>query len=188
MSEVTSADLLEILAPSWHTKAETARRLQQHLGPVSEWAVVMEYRIDNPCDRIGPVLGPRHDVVQHMRALPHGEVGAAIRTARASTAPPAMRLAFEFLVLTAARSGEVRGAEWTEIDRDEGVWTIAAPRTKGNREHRVPLCRRASEILVEARELGNSNPLVFPSMYGMWSRTGSRRPIDARTCSSADVG
>ena len=81
----------------------------------------MEFRIDNPCDRIDPVLGPQRDVVQHMRALPHREVAAAIQTARASTVPLAVRLAFEFLVLTAARWGEVRWAEWTEIDRENDL-------------------------------------------------------------------
>ena len=80
VSEVTSADVLEILAPIWHTKADTARRLRQRIRAVLEWAVAMEFRIDNPCDRIDPVLGPQGDVVQHMRALPHGEVAAAIRT------------------------------------------------------------------------------------------------------------
>ena len=58
----------------------------------------------------------------------------------------------------------VRGAVWTEIGREESVWTIPAPRTKGNREHRVPLCRRALEILKEARALGRGSPLVFPSV------------------------
>ena len=111
VSEVTSADILEILAPIWHEKAATARKLRQRLHAVLEWAVAMEFRIDNPCDRIGPVLGPQHNVVQHMRALPHREVAAAIRTARESTVPLAVRLAFEFLVLTAARWGEVRWAE-----------------------------------------------------------------------------
>ena len=122
----------------------------------------MEFRIDNPCDRIGPVLGPQHDVVEHMQALPHRDVAAAIRTVRASTAPPAVRLAFEFLVLTAARWGEVRWAEWAEIDRDAGVWTVPARRTKANRQHRVPLCGRALEILEAARMLGEAaGPLVF---------------------------
>ena len=82
----------------------------------------MEFRIDNPCDRIGPVLGPQQDVTEHMQALPHREVAAVIRTVRASAAVPAAGLAFEFLVLTAARWGEVRWAEWEEIDRGrEGV-------------------------------------------------------------------
>ena len=122
VSEVTSADVLEILAPIWHTKADTARRLRQRIRAVLEWAVAMEFRIDNPCDRIDPVLGPQRDVVQHMRALPHREVAAAIRTARASTVPLAVRLAFEFLVLTAARWGEVRWAEWAEADRFTSAW------------------------------------------------------------------
>ena len=165
--EVTSADELEILAPIWHVKAETARRRRQRIRAVLEWAVAMEFRIDNPYDRIGLVLGPQHDVVQHMRALPHREVAAAIRTARASTVPLAVRMAFEFLVLTAARWGEVRWAEWTEIDRDEGVWTVPARRTKANREHRAPLCGRALEILDQARTLvKGASPYLFPNRVG----------------------
>ena len=157
VSEVTSADVLEILAPIWHTKADTARRLRQRIRAVLEWAVAMEFRIDNPCDRIDPVLGPQHNVVQHMRALPHREVAAAIRTARASTVPLAVRLAFEFLVLTAARWGEVRWAEWT----------VPARRMKSNREHRVPLCGRAVEILDEARSLvEGTSPFLFPNRGG----------------------
>ena len=160
VSEVTSADLLEILTPIWHRKAETARRVR--LRAVLEWAVAMELRIDNPCDRIGPVLGPQHDVVEHMQALPRREVAAAIRTVRASTGAPLVKLAFEFLVLTAARWGEVRWAEWAEIDRNEGVWTVPARRTKANRQHRVPLCGRALGILDAARTLGEgAGPLVF---------------------------
>ena len=126
----------------------------------------MDLRPDNPCDRIGPVLGAQGKGVRHMRAMPHREVASAIETVRASNARPVVKLAFEFLVLTATRSGEVRGALWTEIDRDKGVWTIPAPRTKGNREHRVPLCRRAFGVLEEARSLARGNPLVFPSVGG----------------------
>ena len=162
VSEVTSADVLEILTPLWHRKAETARRVRQRLRAVLEWAVAMEYRIDNPCDRIGPVLGPQQDVTEHMQALPHQEVAAVIRTVRASAAVPAARLALEFLVLTAARWGEVRWAEWEEIDRDEGVWTVPARRAKTNRRHRVPLCGRALEILEAAQALEEeAGPLVF---------------------------
>ena len=98
VSEVTSADVLEILTPIWHRKASSARRVRQRLRAVLEWAVAMEFRIENPCDRIGPVLGLQHDVTEHMRALPHREVAAAIRTVRAATALLAAKLAFEFLV------------------------------------------------------------------------------------------
>ena len=89
VSEVTSADVLEILTPVWHQQAPTARRVRQRLRAVLEWAVAMEYRIDNPCDRIGPVLGPQQDVTEHMQALPHREVAAVIQRVRASTALPA---------------------------------------------------------------------------------------------------
>ena len=116
VSEVTSADVLEVLTPIWHEKAQTARRVRQRIRTVLEWAVAMELRPDNPCDRIGPVLGPQRAPVQHMRALPHRDVPAAVNAVRASGAAPVVRLAFELLVLTAARWGEVRGAEWTEID------------------------------------------------------------------------
>ena len=150
VSEVTSADVLEILTPVWHQQAPTARRVRQRLRAVLEWAVAMEYRIDNPCDRIGPVLGPQQDVTEHMQALPHREVAAVIRTVRASPALPA------------ARWGEVRWAEWEEIDRSGKVWTVPARRAKTNRRHRVPLCGRALEILEVARTLGEGvGPLVF---------------------------
>ena len=167
VSDVSSADVLEILAPIWHVKPDMAGKLRQHMRAVLEWAVAMELRIDNPCDRVGPVLGPQHKVVQHMRALPHRKVGAAIQAVRASTGAPGVKLAFEFLVLTAARWGEVRWAEWSEIDRDEGVWTLPAKRTKANRRHRVPLCGRALEILEATRALGDgASPLVFTGRPG----------------------
>ena len=171
VSEVSSADVLEILTPIWHRKAETARRVRLRLRAVLEWAVAMEYRIDNPCDRIGPVLGAQQHVARHMQALPHREVAAAIRTVRGSTALGAAKLAFEFLVLTAARWSEVRWAEWEEIDRSGGVWTVPARRMKANRQHRVPLCGRALEILEAARRLGaGAGPLVFTH--------GGGKPLD----------
>ena len=166
VSQVTSADVLEILTPIWHTKATTARKLRQRIRTVLEWAVAMEFRTDNPCDRLGPVLGAQDAVVQHMRALPHREVASALETVRASEGMPVVKLVFEFLVLTAARWGEVRGAEWAEIDRREGVWTVPATRMKAKREHRVPLCRRAVEILEEARTLDDGSPLVFTDGAG----------------------
>ena len=96
--EVTSADLLEILTPLWHRKVATAKRVRQRLRAVLEWAVAMEYCLDNPSDRIVPVLGPQQDVVEHRQAVPHREAGAVIRKVRASAAPPGVKLAFEFLV------------------------------------------------------------------------------------------
>ena len=161
VSEVTSADLLEVLGPIWHVKAPTARTVRQRMHGVLEWAVAMELRTDNPCDRIGRVLGPQNDVVQHFRALPHGKVASAIQTVRAADAPPVLKLAFEFLVLTAARWNEVRGAAWEEIDPREGVWAVPATRMKAKREHRVPLCAGAIDIIDEVRTFGDGSPIVF---------------------------
>ena len=94
-------------------------------------------------------------------------MAAATETMRSSSsAQLAVKLAFEFLVLTAARSAEVRLATWTESNTTERVWTISAMRMKAKREHRVPLCGRALEVLAAARALGDGNRLVFPMRSG----------------------
>ena len=170
VSEVTSADVLAILSPIWHAKPVIARAVRQRLHAVLEWAIAMNLRSDNPADRVRPVLGPQRNIVEHMRALPHRQVAAAVATVRASSEKPADKLAFEFLVLTAARSGEVRFAAWDEMDTTDHVWTLSAARMKMKRDHRVPLCGRAIEILDEARALGDdADPLVFT--------TGGGRPL-----------
>ena len=87
VSEVTTADILAVLTPIWHDKPETARRVRQRIGAVMKWAVAMGYRPDNPAgDALGQALGRQQDVVQHMRALPHGAVADALATVRASQA------------------------------------------------------------------------------------------------------
>ena len=173
VSEVTSADLVEILTPIWYTKAATARVVLQRIRSVLDWAVALEFRTGNPCDQLQPVLGTQNRVIRHMRALPHREVASAIRAVRGSGRSPAGPLAFEFLVLTAARWGEVRWAEWEEIDDDARVWTVPAARMKAKRLHRVPLCRRAREILDRARRLDGHSPFVF-------TRAGAK-PLSEKT-------
>ena len=164
VSEISSAEVLDTLRRIWHERPETARRVRQRISAVMDWAIAMQFRTDNPCDRLGPVLGPQQDLVQHMRALPHAEAAGAIGSMWGSGATDAVKLAFEFLVLTAARSGEVRGARWAEINKSARVWTIPATRMKAKREHRVPLSGRAVEILKAARKLGDGRSrLVFPS-------------------------
>ena len=180
VSEVSSADVLEILTPIWHAKAQTARRVRQRIHAVMEWAVAMELRNDNPCDRIGPVLGPQKALVEHMRAIPHQDVAAAIDAVRDSGAAPVVKLAFELLVLTATRSGEVRGALWAEINLGEMVWTIPAPRMKAMREHRVPLSGQAVEILRAARTLGDRGD-ESPAR-GRRGGAGARRAGQGRGC------
>ena len=168
VSDVTTADVLQILTPIWHDKPETARRVRQRLAAIFKWCVAMGYRPDNPAgDALGQALGRQGDVVTHMRALPYGEVAEAIQRVQASKASASVKWAFEFLVLTAARSGEVRLATWHEVDLDAATWTIPASRMKAKRDHRVPLCERALEILHEARQqVSESGTLIFPSQRG----------------------
>ena len=151
VSEVTTADVLTVLTAIWHDKPETARRVRQRIGAVMKWAVAKGYRQDNPAgDALAQAL-PRHTVVRrHLRALPHGEVAGAIQVVRASRASAPVKLAFEFLVLTAARSGEVRLATWDEMDLDAAVWLVPGARMKAKRDHRVPLSGRALAILRDA--------------------------------------
>ena len=166
IDDITCADVLAILNPIWHTKPETARRVRQHIGAVMKWAIAQGHRPDNPAGEvIGQVLG-RQPEIRHHRALPYKEVAAAIRTVRESEASEVSKLAFEFLVLTAARSGEVRLARWNEMDLVEHLWTIPAERMKMAREHRVPLSGCALEILDRARVRTSGTGLLFPNPWG----------------------
>jgi len=167
VTEVTSADVLAVLTPIWNSKPETARRLRGRISAVMKWAIAEGHRIDNPAgDAVAAAL-PKHTTrPQHHRALPHSQVGAALAAVHASGAIPAVKLALEFLTLTACRSGETRGAIWSEIDLSEKVWTIPASRTKTGSQHRVPLSTRALEVLNEAREELGDDGLVFPSPTG----------------------
>ena len=177
VGEITTADILAVLTPIWHGKHVTARRVRQRIGAVMKWAVAMGLRPDNPAgDVLDQALGRHRVVVQHMRALPHSEVAGAIEAVRTSAAALVTRLAFEFMVLTACRSGEVRLAGWDEIDLEAGEWTIPGERMKAQRPHRVPLSGRAVEILGEARTLGGGGGLVFPSSEG--------RPLSGSTLST----
>ncbi|MDE2783477.1 MAG: site-specific integrase, partial [Gemmatimonadota bacterium] len=124
--------------------------------------------VDNPAgDAIGAALPRPPRVQKHYKALPYGEVAGAIEAVLGSEARVTVKLGFEFLVLTASRSGEVRGARWAEIDVEGGEWTIPAERMKSRREHRVPLSGRAREILAEAKAHAPRSELVFPSARGL---------------------
>ena len=170
---MTTADVMAVLLPIWTCKHAPARQVRQRLGTVMKWAIAQGYRKDNPAgDAVTAALPRRPVAVRHHRALPHGEVAGAIETVRGSTAWAGLKLVFEFLVLTAARSGEARLATWEEMDLAGRVWTVPAARMKSGREHRVPLCSRAVEILAAARRLGVDSGgvaltgVVFPSRRG----------------------
>ena len=164
---ITVADVLAVLVPIWHDKHETARRVRQRIGKVMDWAIAEGHRADNPAGpALSAALPSNGHHRKHHRALPYSGVGAALAAVRATGAYPATRLAFTFLVLTAARSGEVRGARWDEIDMDAAVWTVPAERIKSGREHRVPLSPAALDVLREAAAYRDRSGLVFPSARG----------------------
>ena len=167
VDQITTADVLSVLVPIWSTKRETARRVRQRIGAVMKWAVAKGYREDNPAgDAIGAAL-PRHGgSTRHFPALPHNQVGAALATVRASGAWIGTKLAFKFLVLTAARSGEARNARWEEIDFENATWTVPGERMKAGRAHRVPLSSPAVAVLDAAREIADGGGLIFPALTG----------------------
>ena len=165
VDEITTADVLAILTPIWTTKPETASRVRQRLETIFDWVVFQGWRMDNPAGKgILRVLPRVSRLKGHHTALPYTEVPDALRRVRESTADEVTKLSFEFLVLTAARSSEVRLAQWLEIDLETGTWTVPPERMKARREHRVPLSHRCLEILSQAKGTDdNGSGLIFPS-------------------------
>lgn len=159
---MNSADVLAVLSPIWTEKAETARRVRQRIGTVMKWAVAQGWRKDNPAENIAQALPKVGKQPVDRKALPYAEVAGCIEAVTASGAGPATKLALEFLVLTAARSGEVQEALWEEIDLAAKVWEVPAARMKMKRPHRVPLSPRTLTILSMAKALDDGSGLLFP--------------------------
>jgi integrase len=150
--DVAKEHVLEALRPIWTTKTETASRVRSRIELVLSYATQAGYRPEglNPARWRGGLdkLLPKPSkvaTVEHHPALPVADVGAFMVKLRGAEGMGARAL--EFAILTAARSGEVRGATWAEIDRDAKVWAIPGPRMKGGREHRVPLSAEALALL-----------------------------------------
>ena len=166
VSEITSEDVLAVVLPVWQTRRETARKLKGRISAVMAWTIAEGHRADDPTIAVSRALPRNGYQVQHYEALPHSDVAAALATVAASGAWAGTKLAFRFLVLTAARSGDVRGARWDEIDTDAALWTVPAERAKNRRPHRVPLSTAALQVLTAARDLPDSSELIFPSANG----------------------
>lgn len=172
VDQVTSSDVLAALVPIWNEKPETARRVRQRIGTVMKWVIAQGHRQDNPTDTVLQALPKQSENKQHRRALHYAEVKQSIETVRRSRAATTTKLALEFLVLTAARSGEVRGATWEEIKNyppakvansaNPVFWELPAERMKAKRLHRVPLCKRAITILEEAFVFSGGEGHIFP--------------------------
>ena len=152
VDQITRADVIGLLSPIWTEKPETARRVRQRVRAVMARAIALEYIENNPAgEGVDAALAKLPRIKAHHPALPYAQLPAALKAVRESPATPAVALGFEFLALTACRSGEVRGARWNEIDLDIAAWTVPAARMKGGRLHRVPLSEQATAVLEEAR-------------------------------------
>ena len=157
-------DVLQVLTPIWSVRMETARRVRQRIRTILRWCMAHGYVEHNAAgEAIDGALPPMPRLRAHLRAMPYQEVAAALATVEGSRASLASKLCLRFLVLTAARSGEARGAMWDEIDEDTGEWHIPGSRMKAGVEHRVPLCDAALELLEQARVLRDGSGLIFPS-------------------------
>ncbi|MDO8323069.1 MAG: integrase arm-type DNA-binding domain-containing protein [Phenylobacterium sp.] len=169
VSDVELAHVMKILEPIWQEKTETAKRLRGRIEMVLDWATARGYRqglnparwrghLDKLLARPSKVAKPEHHA-----ALPLNQMGAFVKRLREADGLGARAL--EFAILTAARSGEVRGATWGEIDLKAKVWTIPADRMKAGREHRVPLSQAALDLLGALPRIAGSD-LLFTAPRG----------------------
>ncbi|WP_426051722.1 tyrosine-type recombinase/integrase [Brevundimonas sp. SL161] len=167
VGDIGTAHVLQILEAIWTEKPETASRVRGRIETVLDAAKARGYRDgDNPArwrGHIAQILPARSRLTRgHHRAMPYADVPAFMAKLRDRQATSA--LALEFVILTAARTNEVLGATWAEVELDKGLWTIPGARMKAGKEHRVPLSPRAGEILQAVKPLGKDS--LFPSDVG----------------------
>lgn len=169
VSSIDTGHIMKILEPIWTKKTETATRVRGRVESVLDWATTRKFRSgENPARWKGHLdtLLPAPTKLKrqtHFAALPYKDM-PDFMTALRKQAGTAAR-AVEFAILTAARSGEVRGMTWAEVDLEAGVWIVPAERMKAGKEHRVPLTDKAIKVLKTMQE-GVTSELVFPGMKG----------------------
>ena len=151
IDKVTASMVREVLLDIWLTIPETARRVRQRIGTVLDYGYARDWRgQEAPMRSVSKGLPKQPSIKKHYAAMPWQDVPAFVTDMSvAIRATKTVLRALEFTILTAARSGEVRLATWSEIDLDKTTWTIPAERMKAGAEHRVPLSSRAVEILKE---------------------------------------
>jgi integrase len=172
VANIDVASVLTVLEPIWQTKTETASRVRGRIESVLDWACVRGYRIgDNPArwrGHLQHILPARTRIAKPSPhpAMAYSELPAFMAAVRGREGVAARAL--EFTILTAARTGEVVGAKWSEIDLEEKHWVVPASRIKGGKEHRVPLSDRALEIL-RSLPVEEHNEYVFigPRVCGL---------------------
>ena len=163
VARIDVAAIVEVLKPIWTDKRETARRVRQRIDAVMTWSVAHKYAAENPVDAAVSLLPKVKRNVEHHDAVPV-DGAPAFWKALGKHDPYPATLALRFAILTAARSGEVRGATWSEIDTERRIWKIPAERMKADREHEVPLSQMALDVLGMAeKSFGRAaGSLIFP--------------------------
>ena len=163
VNDIQASDVLSVLQPIWVEKNETARRIKQRISTIMKWAIAQGFRNDDPTLTLNQVLPKPNRKTKHRASLPYEDVTACLESVRLSDAMLSTKLAIELLVLTATRSGEVRLADWSEVDHVAKTWTIPAERMKMKEKHVIPLSDLALKVLEQAKALGNAG-LIFPGM------------------------
>lgn len=167
ISDVSPKDIFQILDTTSRNSSDTAKKLRIYLSVVMKWALSNDFISEDPIQR-GVIGLPKYSTaIAHRKFLPYHLVNELIEALKVSNASAPAKLALEFLILTAGRSGEIRHAPWDEFDIPAKLWTIPAARMKMNRDHVVPLSDRALEILSEARALSPDSEIVFRSPRGV---------------------
>jgi integrase len=169
VASIDTALVVKALEKVWQSAPETGARLRGRIEAILDWATVSGYRTgDNPARWSGHLeyllAAPRKRRIAHLPAMPWRDVPSFMQKLRAVDGVAARAL--EFAILTAARTGEVRGAVWNEVDLDSAVWSLPGERTKSGRGHRVPLSPRCMQILKEVRPLARQGQHVFPGIKG----------------------
>jgi len=158
VAAVEPPDVLRCIEPIWKTKHETASRVLQRVSRILDYAKTRQYRTgDNPAARVAEALPKPKNGEKHHAALPYAEIPTFMAELRERDSLSARAL--EFTILTAARTGEVIGAEWGEFDLEAKTWTVPAGRMKAGAQHKVPLSERALAIL---REVPRHGRHIFP--------------------------
>lgn len=169
VDQLTSADFAAMLRPIWLTIPETASRVRQRCDVVMRWCAAHGYVMASPVAAVDHLLPKQPDKasrVVHHPAVPWRDVPAFVRDVLHSGKRSQGKLALEVTLLTALRSGVVRGMLWSEIDFENAIWSIPAERMKKHQPHRVPLGERMLEIIRGQKIYAGSQPLVFPSRNG----------------------
>ena len=162
VSEIEGPAIRDALSPIWLTKPETARRVRQRIGSVLDWACAKGFReTEAPMRSVLRGLPRQPKKQSHFAAMPYPDLPAFITWLRGCSSVG--RLALEFVILNASRSGEVRGACWNEIDLRKKLWNIPAERMKAGTIHVVPLSEAAMDVLKRAKAFRSPvSTLVFP--------------------------